>query len=57
MDGKVEVYPVKLPIVKPGDNLATLIAEAFNLENGDIVAICSTVVSKAEGRIVDLNSY
>ncbi len=54
---KVEVYPVKLPLIKPGDDLAKLIAEAFELEDGDIVAICSTVVSKAEGRIADLKQY
>lgn len=51
------IYPVKLPLVKPGDDLAELIAEAFELENGDIIAICSTVVSKAEGRIADLKDY
>lgn len=54
---KVEVYPVKLPLIKPGDDLAKLIAEAFELEDGDIVAICSTVVSKAEGRFADLKQY
>jgi len=54
---KVEVYPVELPLINPGDDLAKLIVEAFELEDGDIVAICSTVVSKAEGRVADLKQY
>ncbi len=54
---EVRVYPVKLPLIKPGDDLAKLIAEAFELEDGDIIAICSTVVSKAEGRIAELKDY
>jgi coenzyme F420-0:L-glutamate ligase/coenzyme F420-1:gamma-L-glutamate ligase len=54
---KVEVYPVKLPMVKPGNCLAELIAKSFELEDGDIVAICSTVVSKAEGRIAELKDF
>ncbi|MET1123847.1 MAG: coenzyme F420-0:L-glutamate ligase [Archaeoglobaceae archaeon] len=53
---RVEVIPVKgLPLVKPGDDVAQLIASAVELRNGDVVAICSTIVSKAEGRIVKLS--
>ncbi len=54
---RVEVYPVRLPIVKPGDDLAKLVVESFDIEDGDVIAICSTVVSKAEGRIADLKDY
>ncbi len=54
---RVEVYPVRLPIVKPGDDLARLIVNSFDFEDGDVLAICSTVVSRAEGRIADLKSY
>jgi coenzyme F420-0:L-glutamate ligase/coenzyme F420-1:gamma-L-glutamate ligase len=41
-----------LPEVRPGDDLAGLIAEAASgeLRNGDVVAIAHKVVSKAEGR-------
>ena len=53
----IKVYPVKLPLIKPGDCLAELIARSFKLEDGDIVAICSTVVSKAEGRIAKIKDY
>ncbi len=54
---KVEIYPVKLPLIKPGDDLAKMIVDSFELIDGDIVAICSTVVSKSEGRIANLEDY
>ncbi len=48
-----------LPEVRPGDDLAALLAEAARrLEGGltadDVVAVAHKVVSKAEGRLVDL---
>ena len=50
-----------LPEVLPGDDLAVLIIEAlaregFDLLQNDIVVITQKIVSKAEGRIVDLSS-
>jgi coenzyme F420-0:L-glutamate ligase/coenzyme F420-1:gamma-L-glutamate ligase len=49
-----------IPLVKKGDNLAGLIASALDkkslkLERGDIVVVCQKIISKAEGRLVDLN--
>lgn len=43
-----------LPEIAPGDDLPSLIAEAVHgrLEDGDILAVTSKVVSKAEGRLV-----
>jgi coenzyme F420-0:L-glutamate ligase/coenzyme F420-1:gamma-L-glutamate ligase len=47
-----------LPEIAPGDDLATLIGDALaldgeqSLEDGDILAVTSKIVSKAEGRIV-----
>ena len=43
-----------LPEVRPGDDLAALIAP--HAAAGDIVVISHKVVSKAEGRLVDLGS-
>jgi coenzyme F420-0:L-glutamate ligase / coenzyme F420-1:gamma-L-glutamate ligase len=43
-----------LPEVRPGDDLAALIAAHANLQQLDIVVVAQKVVSKAEGRIVDL---
>ncbi len=41
-----------LPEVRPGDDLAALIAAVATLEDGDVVVVTSKVVSKAEGRLV-----
>ena len=43
-----------LPEIRPGHDLARLIAEAAELEDGDVVVVAQKVVSKAEGRIVRL---
>jgi coenzyme F420-0:L-glutamate ligase/coenzyme F420-1:gamma-L-glutamate ligase len=48
-----------LPIFQPGDDLVGLIVAALTaqetpLEDGDVVVVTSKVVSKAEGRFVDL---
>src|SRR5260370_38278551 len=52
---------VGLPIVQPGDDLVTLIvgalaAQSTSLADGDVVVITSKIVSKAEGRFVDLGT-
>ncbi len=45
-----------IPIVRDGDNLAELILENIQLENGNIVVITSKIVSKSEGRLVKPSS-
>ncbi|HET9168460.1 MAG TPA: coenzyme F420-0:L-glutamate ligase [Actinospica sp.] len=48
------VHPIEgLPEIRPGDDLAALIAEAADpqLVDGDILVVTSKIVSKAEGRI------
>jgi coenzyme F420-0:L-glutamate ligase/coenzyme F420-1:gamma-L-glutamate ligase len=50
-----------LPEVRPGDDLPALIIDAARrqrlaLESGDVVVVTQKVVSKAEGRIVDLTT-
>ena len=55
MAGPLTILPVHgLPEVRPGDRLADLIAGAAELLDGDVVVVTQKVVSKAEGRIVDL---
>jgi coenzyme F420-0:L-glutamate ligase / coenzyme F420-1:gamma-L-glutamate ligase len=48
-----------LPLIRRGDNIARLIADALvtmglPLQGGDILSICQKIVSKAEGRLVSL---
>jgi coenzyme F420-0:L-glutamate ligase/coenzyme F420-1:gamma-L-glutamate ligase len=53
----VEILPVEgMPEVRPGDDLAALIAERGMLRDGDIVVVAQKVVSKAEGRIRELGT-
>jgi coenzyme F420-0:L-glutamate ligase/coenzyme F420-1:gamma-L-glutamate ligase len=50
-----QVFPVEgLPEVAAGDDVAALIAGATALEDGDVVVVAHKVISKAEGRVVDL---
>jgi len=58
----IQIFPLPgLPDVKPGDDLARLILDATAhsdtpLADGDIVVIAQKIVSKAEGRIMRLDS-
>jgi coenzyme F420-0:L-glutamate ligase/coenzyme F420-1:gamma-L-glutamate ligase len=58
----IEIFPLPgLPEIRPGDDLARLIADAvaaqeFRIAPRDIFAVAQKIVSKAEGRIVSLNS-
>jgi coenzyme F420-0:L-glutamate ligase/coenzyme F420-1:gamma-L-glutamate ligase len=48
---------VGLPIIKPGDDIAALIESLFNIQEGDILCLASTIVAKSEGRQRTLESY
>ena len=58
---RIELFGIRsLPEVKPGDDLAVLIAnalrrEGLELRSGDVLVLAQKVVSKAEGRVVRLN--
>ena len=57
---KITALP-DFPLVKAGDDLAGLIAASvarsrMKLEDGDVVVVAQKIVSKAEGRVVDLAS-
>jgi len=46
-----------LPVIKEGDEIASLIESLFELQDGDVLCIASTVVAKSEGRFRDLMDY
>jgi coenzyme F420-0:L-glutamate ligase/coenzyme F420-1:gamma-L-glutamate ligase len=46
-----------LPSIKEGDDLAAMIEDRFQVQDGDVVCIASTVVSKVEGRARGLEEY
>ena len=55
---RLQILPVgDIPEVHPGDDLAALIIRAAGdemIEDGDVVVVTHKIVSKAEGRLVDL---
>ena len=54
----MEAFAVEgLPEIHAGDDLAALIAERVDFEDGDVLCLASTVVSKAEGRKADLADF
>lgn len=56
----LSIHPVMgVPMVRPGDDLAALLFAALAggrlaLADGDVLVVCQKVVSKSEGRLVDL---
>jgi coenzyme F420-0:L-glutamate ligase/coenzyme F420-1:gamma-L-glutamate ligase len=60
MTNELRVVPGPgLPEVRPGDDLAGMVAAAceaaIGLHDGDVVVVTQKVVSKAEGRLVDID--
>ncbi|MFC7176241.1 coenzyme F420-0:L-glutamate ligase [Halosegnis marinus] len=54
----MELFAVPdLPEIRAGDDLAALIDERVAFEDGDVLCVASTVVSKAEGRTFDLADF
>jgi coenzyme F420-0:L-glutamate ligase/coenzyme F420-1:gamma-L-glutamate ligase len=57
----IQIIGIKgLPIIKAGDNLAELICDAAErqktpIQNGDIIVVTHVIVSRAEGKIVNLD--
>jgi coenzyme F420-0:L-glutamate ligase / coenzyme F420-1:gamma-L-glutamate ligase len=52
----ISILPVAgLPEIREGDDVGALIADAAELEDGDVVVVAQKVVSKAAGRVVRLD--
>lgn len=50
---KLEIFGVEgLPEIEAGDDLASLISDAANLADGDVVVVTQKIVSKAENAMV-----
>ena len=50
-----------IPLIRQGDNLADILVDALhattiNLQDGDILVLAQKIISKAEGRLVDLGT-
>jgi coenzyme F420-0:L-glutamate ligase len=54
---RLEVVPVAgIGECRPGDDLAAVLAEHAQLQDGDVVVVTSKVISKIEGRLIVLES-
>ncbi len=54
---KLEITPVLgIGELRPGDDLAAVIAEHATLQDGDVLVVTSKIVSKIEGRLILLES-
>ena len=52
----ISIQPVEgIPELEQGDDLAALVAERAELEDGDVVVVAQKAVSKVEGRVVRLD--
>jgi coenzyme F420-0:L-glutamate ligase / coenzyme F420-1:gamma-L-glutamate ligase len=62
LSSEIRLIPIRgIPEIRPGDDLGLMIVRAAEkmrliLSDGDIIAIAQKVVSKAEGRLVNLES-
>ncbi|HOI76162.1 MAG TPA: coenzyme F420-0:L-glutamate ligase [Methanofastidiosum sp.] len=55
MTEEIRIIPVlDIPLIKEKDDLAKIISQRIKLKDNDIIVICETVVSKAQGRIIDI---
>ncbi len=53
----LEIFPVLgIGEMRPGDDLAEVIAERTSLEDGDVLVVTSKIISKIEGRLIILES-
>jgi coenzyme F420-0:L-glutamate ligase/coenzyme F420-1:gamma-L-glutamate ligase len=51
----MHVFTVEnIPMIKKGDDIASIICERTSIEDNDVIVIASTIVAKAEGRMFRL---
>ena len=53
----MQIIPVTInKEILPGDDIAELLIDSFQIQENDIVIIAQKIISKQEGRIIELNS-
>jgi coenzyme F420-0:L-glutamate ligase/coenzyme F420-1:gamma-L-glutamate ligase len=58
MSASLQGYIIQgLPVIREGDDLTSLIESLFEIQDGDVLCIASTIVAKSEGRFRDLDDY
>jgi coenzyme F420-0:L-glutamate ligase / coenzyme F420-1:gamma-L-glutamate ligase len=58
MVNEMQGYVIRgLPIIREGDDIASLVKSLFDFQDGDVLCLASTIVAKSEGRFRELESY
>jgi len=53
----LQIIPIHIPKeIEFGDNISELITASFELKDNDIIVIAQKIISKEEGRIINLSS-
>lgn len=55
--GSLSIIPIEdMPEIAPGDDLAGMLAQRREIQDGDVLVITQKVISKAEGRLVPIDT-
>ena len=53
---RLDIFPVEgIPEIKAGDDLAGMIMDATDLQDGDVIIVTQKIVSKAEDQMIDVD--
>ncbi len=53
---RLEIIPIQgLPIIKPGDDLISMLGHCKEITSGDILVVTQKIVSKAENQLVEID--
>ena len=60
MPDKLELFGIKTPLIRPGDDMSSVLIRSIRdngatIMDGDVVVLAESAVATAEGRVVDLN--
>ncbi len=57
----MQLFGIRTPLIRPGDDMAAVLIEAMNLagirpQDNDIIILAESAVASAEGRVIDLET-
>lgn len=53
----MKIKSIDFPLISEGENIGKQIKENVEIKNLDLIAVASTIVSKSQGRVVNLCNY
>jgi coenzyme F420-0:L-glutamate ligase / coenzyme F420-1:gamma-L-glutamate ligase len=52
----MELIPIRTPLIRAGDDVASILLSAADVRDGDIIVVSSKAIATAEGTAIDLRS-